>query len=290
MSTMYSSEAMECIANATKIIDDNTEFGDQFIHIKSSGSAGIIAEAATLFKKVADMYPDDAQLHFAYASCLLHSLQGPVALNEMKKIIKTHPDFDYAQIAIRGWEKWESIFTLPFIVENSKIPRIISSTLPIGASGLFALRQGYRPISAIFYRNDGTINNLEALRTADIKTTTIVSKISEPQVIGIYTRVFDDPKHPFTIEVTGTPFFPRGDRIRTNWEYYAIHKELTFYVINAENHIIFKRILPFSETMKKANRNLLNMFKENEGHEISIMQMLNAIRMHQNYLSTDFAF
>lgn len=290
MHSSINKEASESIAKALDIINNSVKIYDGLIQIKDIGSEGLMKEAVKNFERAHLLHPDNPQVHFAYASSLLLAGYGPDALTAMKKLIELNPNYELAQIAVRGWDRWQSVFTLPILNEKKKIPDVIGRTLPVDGSGLFALREGILPVSAVIYRDSSNINEFAALQKAKINMTTVISEISDPQVIGIYIRVYDDPQSPYTVEVLYTPFLPRGEKIRNIWEYFAIQKDLIFIIIDSTNTIMFQKSLNFNYAMMKTNKRLKNMFKQIDGQEISQAQTINAMRRHQSIVPIDFKF
>ncbi len=283
-------DASEYISKALDIINNSVKIYDGLVQIQGTGSEGHLKEAVKNFEHAHLLHPDNAHYHFAYASSLLLAGRGVDAFAEMKKLNEREPEYELAQIAVRGWDRWQPVFTLPALSENKKIPDVIGRTLPVDGSGLFALRKGILPESALIFRGSSTFDDLAALKNAKMEMTTVLSKISDPQVIGIYIRVYDNPQSPCTVEVLYTPFLPRGEKNRTIWEYYVIQNELTFIVIDNNDTMMFQKSLKFNDAMMETHKRLKNMFKQIDGREMSQEQIIKAMRRHQSIVPIDFKF
>ncbi len=285
-----SHEALTHISAALQIIEAQVKIekieGRFCTIVHSAGSEGKVMEAVRRFDEAHKIHPDNALLHYAYASCLLLAKQGPEARDEMKKVSENHPDFTLARLALGGWDLWESPFNLPQWGQDSNfVHPMISQTLPVEGRGLYLVRDGYMPRATVFLRDAGDFQDLEMLRSARIDLATVISPVSNPQVVGIYGKIWDNPRNAFNFEVLYCPFRPRGDSIRCGWELLCIQEDIDFVIIDQKDCILLNKRLRMPKNMLQTNQRILAMFAVSEGQHISLSEFMNAIMRHQSQFS-----
>ncbi len=278
----FSDEASALVSEALGIIEAQTEISSGFVSISSSGPGGEIMEAAKKLKSAAEMHPDSPLFHYAYASCLHMAIQYKSAEEEMHKCAKAHPGFIPAQLAIEGWDRWQSMLALvPWGPDADVLHPAISRIVKKGV--LLEVRDYINPRAAIFFRDvPGEFSDVAALRSARIDIATVLSPVNKPQVVGIYLNVYDNPGSPYTLEVLQAPFRPRGDRIRSAYEYMCIQDDIDFTVINGRDEVLLNKRLPVPNRMQAVNKKLFAMLHKSDGEEISDAQFARALQEHQD--------
>lgn len=280
-----SPEASSYISEALRIIEAQVEIGPGSVHVSDAGSEGIVMEAARKLEAARTLHPDNALLHYAYASGLHLAMQYKSAEEVMKDCAQSHPDFAWAQVAIQGWAKWQSPFTLPpWGQETNTVHPAISQT--VKTCILLSARDGLVPRAVLFLRDaGGDFQDLQALRTAKIDLATVISAVRDPRVVGIYGSIYDNPGSPYNIEALEAPFRPRGDAIRCRYEYLCIQDDIDFVVIDRQDRILLNKRLQLPNLMKETIRKLLDALTSSEGSDVATTQLLNAINRHQRQFS-----
>lgn len=276
-----SKEASNYISEALSIIESQVVIKPEMVQVASTGSEGKVMEAARKFEAALQTHPKSPLLHYAYASCLHLSLQYKSAEDEMRKCAETHPEFILAKLAVEGWGKWQSMFTLPPWGTTTKaVHPAISQIVKTGI--LLAVKDAIVPRATLFLRDaQGDFQDLQALRSARITLASVISPVSDPQVIGIYAKIYDNPSNPYDVEILEIPFRPRGDKTRARYEYLCIQDDIDFVVIDRNDHILVNKRLPIPRNMQTTNDKIFKMLDASEGIEISTSQLMNAIMEHQ---------
>jgi hypothetical protein len=277
--------ARENISQSLEIIEGQVKIEPGMVQVESTGSSGKIMEAVRKFEIILEQHRDNPLLHYAYASSLHLAMQYKSAEDEMKKCSETHPDFILAKLALEGWGKWQSMFTLPpWGTQTKTIHPALSQA--IKTSILLPVRDGLVPRAALFLRDvRGDFQNIQALRSARITVASVISAVRYPQIIGIYAKVYDNPNNPFDIEVLQSPFSPRGDKTRATYEYLCIQHDIDFSVIDRNDGIMINKRLPIPSNMKETNQKILQLLLSSDGADISASQLMNAIMKHQQQFS-----
>jgi len=269
------------IFEAIELIEAQVHIEPDYINIKSTGSKGEIMEAVEKLKATFELHLENPILHYAYASALDLAAQHKTAKDEMQKCLENHPNFILAKLAIDGWDNLRSLFTLPpWSIDTSSVHPAISQI--VKTCILLSTRDNIIPRATLFFRDSQNIfQNIQALRSARIEIASVISPVTNPQVIGIYAKVFDDPVNPFSIECLEIPFRQRGDSTRCRYEYFCIQKEINLVIIDENNNIMLNKRLPISKKMRNVNRKIFNMFMKSNGKSISNSQLMEAIISHQ---------
>ena len=276
-----SKEASNYISEALSIIESQVAIKPEIVVVAGTGSEGKVMEAAQKFKAASHLHPKNPLLHYAYASCLHLSMQYKSAEDEMRKCTETHPEFIPAKLALEGWGKWESMFTLPPWGKTTKaVHPALSQTLK--TSILLSVRDSIVPRAAIFLRDaQGDFQDIQSLRFARITLGSVISPVRDPQVIGIYAKIYDNPVNPYDVEILEVPFRPRGDKIRVKYEYLCIQEDIDFVVIDHNDRILVNKRLSISQNMRKTNKEIFKMLETSEGVEFSTSLFMNALMEHQ---------
>jgi len=276
-----SKEASNFISEALRIIESQVDIKPGMVQVASTGSGGKVMEAARKFEAAFQLHPKNSLLHYAYASCLHLGMQYKSAEDEMRKCAETHPDFILAKLALEGWGKWQSMFTLPpWGIKTKTVHPALSQI--IKTSIMLAVRDGIVPRATLFLRDaQGNFRNLQALRSARITLASIISPVRDPQVIGIYAKIYDDPSNPYDVEVLEIPFRPRGDETRARYEYLCIQEDIDFAIIDRNDRILVNKRLPIPRNMQTTNDKIFKMLEASDGIKISTSLLVNAIIEHQ---------
>jgi hypothetical protein len=276
-----SQDSLKLVNEALNIIEPLVMIDQNIIKIEGSGSEGMLMEAARKFSETYEKHPDAPLLKYGHASCLHLAAQYETAENEMKICADTHPDFPLAKLALEGWDKWESVFTLPpWGKETKTVHSALSKS--IMKAVMLPVRDGIVPRATMFLRDaSGDFNNLSALRSARISLASVISQVRSPQVLCIYAKIYDDPSNPYDVEILDVPIKPRGDKIRSKYEYLCLQDDIDFAVIDRSDRILLNRNLEFSEKMKKTNDDIMKMLQSEDGKEVSQSETVNAVMQHQ---------
>jgi hypothetical protein len=277
----FSKTAQEYISEALNIIEGQVKIMPESQITMSTGSDGVVMEAARKFEAAFKIHPENPLLHYAYASCLHLSMQYKSAEDEMRKCADAHPNFILAKLAVNGWEKWQSMFTLPPWGKTTKAVHP-ALTQMVKTSILLAVRDALVPRTTMFLRDSqGDFQDLQALRSARITLANVISPVSDPQVIGIYAKIYDNPSDPYDVEILEIPFRPKGDKIRARYEYLCIQEDIDFVVLDRNDHILVNKRLAIPRNMRNTNVKLFKMLDASEGIEFSSSQFMNALMEHQ---------
>ena len=281
LQNILSKEASNYISEALSIIESQVDIKPEIVNVRSTGSEGKIMEAARKFHAAFQLHPENPLLHYAYASCLHLSMQYESAEDEMRKCTEAHPNFILAKLALEGFGTWKSMFTLPpWGIKTKTVHPALSQN--IERCIMLSVRDGIVPRATIFLRDaPGDFQDLQALQSARITVTSVISPVRDPQVIGIYAKIFDDPRNPYDVEALQIPFKPRGDKIRATYEYQCIQDDIDLVIIDSNDKILVNKRLPISQNMQTINKKIFKMLESSEGIEISTSQFMNAIMEHQ---------
>jgi hypothetical protein len=286
-----SPEASKLINDSLGIIESLVRMNKDSVQIDGIGSEGIMIKAANKLKESVQLHPDNPLIHYAYASCLHLALQNKTAEIEMRGCIQSHPDFILAKLAVEGWDRWNSMFALPPWGVNSKTVHPFISQI-VKTATLISVRDGIVPRAAIFLRDvQGDFNNVLALESARISIASVISPFSDPDVVGIYTNIYDDPSNPYGVEILQIPWFPRGHRTRSAYEYLCIQEDIDFVIIDRNNIILLNKRLSIPMNMRITNNKILKRLQYADGVEFSDSAIEKAIKMHQqNFSISDVKF
>jgi len=286
-----SKETSNYISEALNIIDSAVKFELGSIIVEGGGSEGIVMEAVKKLETAFQLHPEDPLLHYAYASCLHLALQYKIAKEEMKKCVINHPDFLIAKLSLEGWEKWMGLFKLPHFGKNTKkLPPVLAQKIKTNV--LLAVRDGINPRATLFLRDFmGDFQDLQALKSARISLASVISTVIDPQVIGIYARIHDNPTNPYNIEDINVPFTPRGEYYRTSLEFLCLQNYIDLVIIDKNDRVILNKKLPIPQNMKMTNNKIFKMLELSEGNEISNIQLSNALMRHtQKFKPSDIQY
>ena len=265
-----SPETERSIAEALDLMKLHVAFSDKGVYVASAGSEGKLMDVARAFELAHDRYPAKPMLHYAWASALDLAAQFKTAKAEMARLAEAHPDFLPARFALDGWDRWESPFRLP---EWS--PRT-SSALPVvsrkvQSAVLLPVRDGYTPRAALFLRDKaGDFRDLEVLKSAKIDITTVISDITNPQIVAINARIWDDPTNPYPLEALDFPLCQRGLTDRRKYEYLCLQEDIDFAIIDARDRLLLNKRLQIPPRMREVNQRLLKLLVGSDGIEIPL--------------------
>ena len=284
-SESISKEASGYISEALSIIESQVVIDQDFTTVFSSGSEGKVMEATQKFKAAMQLHPENPLLHYAWASCLHLSMQYKTAEDEMRKCVETHPEFIPAKLALEGWDKWDSMFKLPPWGTTIKAIHPALSKQLVKAF-ILSVRDSIVPRAGIFLRDTyGDFQDIQALQSARITLASVISPVRDPQVIGVYAKIYDSPTNPYDVEILEIPFRPRGDKIRAKYEYLCIQEDIDFVVIDNNDRILVNKRLPIPQNMRTTNMKIFKMLEDSEGAEFSDSLFMNAIMEHQQKFS-----
>lgn len=277
-----SKDASNYISDALRIIESQVDIKHiGYRVVEGAGSEGKVMEAARKFEASFQLHPENPLLHYAYASCLHLALQYKSAEDEMRKCAETHPDFILAKLALEGWKKWDSMFALPpWEIKTKTVHPALSHDIKTFI--MLPVRDNIVPRAALFLRDaQGAFQNLRALESARITLASVISPVKDPQVVGIYAKIYDDPSNPYEAEFLQVPFLPRGDKIRATYEYLCIQEDIDFAVIDRNDQILLNKRFQIPRNMQTTNDNIFKMLEASDGNEISTTPLMNAILSHQ---------
>jgi hypothetical protein len=276
-----SKEASTLISEALAIIETHVQIERGMFVVVSTGSEGQVMDAAHKLQAAHNLCPEEAVIHYALASGLHLAVQFESAEREMKACAQSHPDFPLAQLALQNWQGWRSPFILPkWEMESKAVPQSISKSVLV--STILSVRDGLLPRAAIFLRDSaGDFQDLPALKAAKITLATIISPVSNPQLIGVYAKIYDNPSSPYDVECLESPFRVRGHPTRSTFETLCLQNEIDFVVIDRQDRILLNKRFPIPARMQEANRQVFKMLSGSEGRDISPQELMQAIMNHQ---------
>jgi hypothetical protein len=264
----FSAETTKSIADALELVKLHIAFSDNGTYVVSTGREGKLMTAAQAFEQAHNRHPGDPMLHYAWASALDLAARFKTARTEMARLAEAHPDFLPARFAVDGWDNWESPFRFPEWNPS------ITSALPVisrqvQSAVLLPVRDGYSPRAALFLRDRaGDFQALDILKSARIDVTTVVSEITNPQVVAVNARIWDDPKNPYPLEALDFPLCARGRRDRRKYEYLCLQEDIDFAIIDARDRLLLNKRLPMPPRMREVNKRLLDLLVKSDGVEI----------------------
>jgi hypothetical protein len=271
------------VAEALKIIEAQVRISRGAISVQSSGSEGKAMEAARKLEQAHKLHPENALLHYAYASALDLAAQGSSAAAEMKRLADSNPGFLLARFATASQDRGKyPLFTLPpWGPASTSVHPAISATVKTGV--LIAVRDGLTPRAALFVRDaQGDFQDAQALESARIDITTMISPITKPQIVALYANVWDNPRSPYTIEAFDLPLGPRGSKGRLNYEFLCLQEDIDFAVIDRSDRILLNKRISIPPAMQQTNRQILKLLTQApDGPEVSDAQLHNALTEHK---------
>lgn len=283
-STEISQEAAALVSSSLEIIESQVNIDRGFIQI-STGVESKVMVAAYQLEEAHKRHPLNPQLHYAWASALHLAAQFKSAEDEMKDVVKLHPDFLLAKYAIRGWERWKSPFTLPSWTSLKKsVPQSIAER--VITTILLSVRDGISPRATLFLRDvSGDFQDLKALHSAKIDMTSVISPVTDPQLMAIYVKIWDNLQSPYDVEALEAPLHLQGHPTRCTFEYFFLQQDMDFVVIDNTNNILLNKRLAMPDKMIRANQQLLKLLESSPGREISAFELVSAIQSHQRLMS-----
>jgi hypothetical protein len=252
--------------------------------IKSGGDASVAMDAANKLEQAHQLKPDDAWLHYAWASALHLAMQYKTAREEMERLMDTHPDFLWAKLALEGWDRWEGSFTLPpWEPGIQSVHPGISAEIKLGY--VLGTRQKLEPRATLFLRDSrGDFQGLTTLESTRIDITTVLSD-SEPLLAVVYARIWDNPTNPYQVEALGLPLYPHGSKLRCKYEYLCLQEDIDFAIIDSRDNILLNKRMTIPDRMKRAYAALWDRLSTSPGREYSDMELVNAVRAFQSRFS-----
>jgi tetratricopeptide (TPR) repeat protein len=261
-------EPSQLISIALEIIRKCVRFDGKFFSVAGAGSEGEVMGAARALARAYELQPANPALHFAWASALHLAMQYKTAEEEMKRLVEAHPQFLLARFALDGWEQWKSPFLMP------EWSPTVTSGLSAIAPGLHTIvllgvLDGIAPRATLFLRDaQGDFQNARVLNSAKIDVTTVISTITEPQVVTLNACIWDDPKNPYRVEAVDFPLRQRGHIVRRTYEYLCLQQDIDFAVIDARNRVLLNKRISMPQRMREVNQRLLKLLRESDGSKI----------------------
>ena len=278
----YSSAVRALIREALQIIEANVVVGSQVITVKSEGAEGEVIEGARKLEQAHELMPNDPVLHYAWASALHLAAQFKTAEEEMRRLVEANPQFLLGRCAIQGWGRWKSHFMLPpWGASTTVVHPAISAK--VKHLILLGVRDGLMPRATLFVRvGAGEIQNPRVLLAAKIDITSMISPITNPQLMAICARIWENPKVPWEIEDLDTPLWPRGDYNRRKYEFLCAQRDIDLAIIDSRDSIVMNKRLPMPNRMQQVNAELVKLLDASEGSDISTAELITAIKAHQS--------
>jgi hypothetical protein len=280
-------EASNLILEALKTIETLVKLERGFSVVVGAGDVGPAMDAAGKLEAAHRLHPENPLLHYAYASSLFLAMQYKSAREAMEDCAHSHPEFLLAQYAIKSWnyKEWQSLFLLPQWGPDTRIlPPVISQT--VKTQIVLPVREGICPRAALFFRDaHGNFSDVEALQKAPIELATVISPVSNPQIVCVCAKICDNPSNPFIVESLQVPFYPYGHSARSAFEYLCLQEDMDLVMIDRQDRILLNKRVSFSSRMMKANMTIQAMLNSSEGRTISPMELTMAIQNHQRQVS-----
>jgi hypothetical protein len=276
-----SEEASALVNEALEIIETKAVQIAPSAIIKYGGDASQSMHAAEILEKAYRLQPDHPWLHYAWASALHLALQYQTARVEMERLSENHPGFQWAKLAVEGWDHWDGLFTLPpWYPSTTTVHQAISSEVKRGY--VMGTRQELQPRATLFLRDaSGDFQGLSTLDSMRIDITTVLSD-TEPLLAVVYARVWDNPTNPYQVEALGLPLYPRGSKLRCKYEYLCLEEEIDFAIIDNQDRILLNKRLPMPDRMRKAHADLFHRLSTSPGRDYSDMELISAVRTFQS--------
>ena len=282
-----SPEAEALISEALVIIEKEVDIRPGSSSV-SGGLDSPLMEAANKLEAAHKLHPQDSALHYAWALSLelAHQKTGR---DEMEALAEEDPDFLLARFAVDGWDRFgESLFRLPPCgpEETSTVHPAISDA--IKKSYVLGVRDGITPRATLFLRDvNNSFSDVAALHGAKINLATVISPVTDETLIAIYAQVCDDPSSPFMVEAMDVLLYPRGNAIRTKYEYLCLQRDIDFVVFDNSDRILLNKRLPMPDRMMQANQQVLEMLLESPGRDYSMNDASQAAMAHSRNFSVD---
>ena len=230
-------EPSQLISKALEVIRKCVRFDGTFFSVAGTGSEGEVMDAARALERAYKLQPANPELRFAWASALHLAMQYKTAEEEMRRLVEANPQFLLARFALDGWEQWKSPFLMP------EWGPTVTSGLTAIAPGLqtivlLGVLDGITPRATLFLRDaQGDFQNASVLNSAKIDVTTVISTITDPQVVTVNACIWDDPKNPYRVEAVDFPLRQRGHIVRRTYEYLCLQQDIDFVVRSEERRV-----------------------------------------------------
>ena len=274
--------AAALIAQALRVIQEHVTIRTDGIEVAGSGTEGRVMLAARSLEEALKLHPENALLHYAYASALDIAAQGKSAMEEMKRLVDSKSDFQLAKFALSAGARRYPLFTLPQWSPNCRhVHPVISRFVKSGV--LVAVRDGISPRAALFLRDArGEFTDLQALASAKIEMTTMISPVTEPQVVVLYAAIWDNPDNAFGVEAFDLPLKPAGSKDREVYQYLCLQRDIDFAVIDGNDRILLNKRLSIPPAMQQTNQRILRMLIDNpDGPKIADTDVINVLNEHK---------
>lgn len=250
--------------------------------VEGTGADGPVMQAARQFEALCGGYPDNPAIHYAYAAALQTALQGAAAGQVLEQCVAAHPEFWPARITLHSGSlaSWNPFLFPEFDPTargrvHSAIHELVSTNI------LLTTREGLLPRATLFLRDAGGDFSASVLEKCKIEFTTTISPIRSPQVVAINGRIHDDPADPYQLEVTQCPFRPRTNRDRFVYELFVRQGPFDFVVLDRTGDVKYVRRISPAPRMEAAHRKLIGMFQKEEGTDLGLFDVMDAISRHQ---------
>jgi hypothetical protein len=263
------------MANITLSIENNS--------VDGAGAHGPVMAAIQLFEELSEIYPNSKYLHYALAAALQIAVQGKAAKAELDACIKSHPRFWLAcatqkQKALLSW----NLFFLPeFIPQlDAQIHPLLQQM--VNTDTLLATRLGIIPRAVLFVRDADDALARATLESAEMAFTSIISGITNPQVVAINGNIWHDASDHFQIEVLQCPFRPFGAQSRLPYELFVRQATFDVVVLDSAGTVVYIRTITPSARMQATNNQLAQMFDTDSGIKLTANDIQQAIKRHQD--------
>jgi hypothetical protein len=213
-------------------------------------------------------------------------MQYKSAREAMENCARSHPEFLLAKFALKSWNnpQWKSLFQLyQFGPDTRIIPPMFSEI--VKKTIMLPVRDGIRPRAALFFKDAQGNLDAEALQKATITLATVISPVSNPQIVCVYAKICDNPSNPLIAESPHIPFYPCGHSARSTFEYFCLPEDMDVVIMDRQDRILLNKRVPFSSPMKKTNMNILTMLNSSEGRNFSPVELTNALLNYQRRVS-----
>jgi hypothetical protein len=256
-----------------------------FHAVKGAGSEGEVMVAVEQFKRLHERYSGCYELHYAYAAALQVAAQGKSAEDVLTKCVKGHPGEWLARETLKqkALYSWNPFFQPEFSsAEGAKVHPLINDFVKTVV--LVPTRKQLVPRAVLFLRDGANELPTTKLRACKMEFMTTISQVTNPQVIAINCRIYDDPNNPFQCEEVGCPLRPFGSAKRLAFELLARQDTFEFVVLDEAGIVKHVRRITPSARMQAVHARLARILETNEAPDPSMSDVVAAIRRHQSIL------
>jgi hypothetical protein len=243
-----------------------------------SESSGEVVEFATQLRAA---FPDEPLAHLIYTLALELNGKAMSAATDLGACCVRFPEFVTANLIRRRDWLWVAnpLKLPPFNAHDPLIHPAINAMLI--SSIVFLTRDGCMPRAVAFLKDARGDFDPALLGDARMQFTTLISQVTDPQVIAMMGRIYDNPTSPFDLEDLEAPFRPHPHDRRVTLEFFVRQETFPFVIVNAEGRVLHTREIAVSPRMAIAHAELERRFETDLGRDVSLDELGRAFRTHQ---------